>query len=81
MADIGVALTWIAISAASVKGLSAFARATATSNTEEEIASLGIEDFPAHRDLRPVNPSYLLHESPPVTRSPRPTRHSSVGRG
>jgi hypothetical protein len=36
MADLGVALTWIAISAASVKGLSAFARAAITESVEAE---------------------------------------------
>jgi hypothetical protein len=56
MADVGVALTWIALSAASVKGLSAFARAATTRNTEEEIASLGVEGSSALRDLRPINP-------------------------
>jgi hypothetical protein len=44
MVDIGVALTWIAISAASAKGLSAFARATAMSETENELASLTVGD-------------------------------------
>ena len=44
MVDIGVALTWIAISAASAKGLSAFARATAMSETEDELASLAVGD-------------------------------------
>jgi hypothetical protein len=40
MADLGVALTWIAISAASAKGLSVFARAAATIHLEEEMVEL-----------------------------------------
>jgi hypothetical protein len=36
MVDISVALTWIAISAASVKGLSAFARAATAVSVEVE---------------------------------------------
>ncbi len=34
MVDLGVALTWIVISAASAKGLAAFARAAATNGVE-----------------------------------------------
>jgi hypothetical protein len=40
MVDLGVALTWIAISAASAKGLSVFARAAATIEVEEEMVVL-----------------------------------------
>lgn len=40
MVDLGLALTWIAISAASAKGLSAFARAAATTQVEEEMVVL-----------------------------------------
>jgi hypothetical protein len=43
MTDLGVALTWIAISAASVKGLSIFARASLTSESDEESASLVLD--------------------------------------
>jgi hypothetical protein len=39
MVDLGVAITWIAISAASVKGLSAFARAAAMNDTEAEAST------------------------------------------
>lgn len=45
MVDLGVALTWIALSAASVKGLTAFARASAASDTEEELVPL-LEELP-----------------------------------
>lgn len=48
MADISVALTWIAISAASVKGLAALARAVATSDSEAEPASPTLDRGPAH---------------------------------
>jgi hypothetical protein len=40
MVDLGVVITWIAISAASVKGLSAFARAAAMNGAEAETATL-----------------------------------------
>jgi hypothetical protein len=48
MVDIGVALTWIAISAASAKGLSAFARATATTDADTESAYAAGNDALAH---------------------------------
>ena len=38
MTDIGLALMWIAISAASAKGLGALARAASMSNSEAELA-------------------------------------------
>ncbi|HTD58711.1 MAG TPA: hypothetical protein VK672_07430 [Solirubrobacteraceae bacterium] len=40
MVELGVALTWIVISAAGAKGLSLFARAAATNRVEEEMAVL-----------------------------------------
>jgi hypothetical protein len=43
MADVGVALAWIAISAASAKGLAALARAAVSSELDGEIA---YEDVP-----------------------------------
>jgi hypothetical protein len=48
MVDLGVALTWIAISAASAKGLSALARAAATSDADAELAALTGEGMLAH---------------------------------
>lgn len=51
MVDLGVALTWIAISAASVKGLSAFARAATALSVEAE--PIG-DDPPAHGGLFPA---------------------------
>jgi len=47
MVDLSVALTWIAISAASVKGLSAFARAAASAVAETPQASTGEYDVRA----------------------------------
>lgn len=45
-----IALTWIALSAASVIGLSALARAAAMSNAEFDLAQLTLEDEQhAHR--------------------------------
>lgn len=56
MVDVGVALTWIAISAVSAKGLSAFARAAAATNdTEAELASLTDDGALAHDGLHPVD--------------------------
>jgi hypothetical protein len=57
MADLGVALTWLAISAASVKGLSAFARAAITDNAEAESALLAGEGSLGHEALYPLAPS------------------------
>jgi hypothetical protein len=51
MVDLGIAITWIAISAASVKGLTAFARATVASNVEDELALLELEGVYLGRDL------------------------------
>ncbi len=47
MADLGVAFTWLAISAASIKGLAALARTSARGELEEELISPGIELFSA----------------------------------
>jgi hypothetical protein len=52
--DLGVAFTWIAISAASLKGLSAFARAMAMGDTEE-LASFIPDGAWAHTDLHPID--------------------------
>jgi hypothetical protein len=38
MVDLGIAVTWLAISAASIKGLSAFARVAAINGCEAELA-------------------------------------------
>jgi hypothetical protein len=43
MVDVGVALMWIAISSASVKGLSVLARAAATTDREAERAASSVE--------------------------------------
>ncbi|MGA9876065.1 MAG: hypothetical protein WBQ21_09670 [Solirubrobacteraceae bacterium] len=65
MVDLGVAIAWIAISAASAKGLSAFARAARTNDTETELAAFAgdcvlVDDGPLH--AIGVSPR-LLHES------------------
>jgi hypothetical protein len=52
--DIGVALTWIAISAASTKGLSVLARAAAMSESDAEAAALVGEGPLAHEELRVI---------------------------
>jgi hypothetical protein len=66
MIDLGVALTWIAMSAASAKGLSVFARVAATSGAEAELVSLAADPTPAaHESLFPINArSRLLHDCP-----------------
>jgi hypothetical protein len=65
MVDLGLALTWIAISAASAKGLSAFARATATSDTEEELAPLIAGGPSMHAGWHPIiTHSHLLRDRP-----------------
>jgi hypothetical protein len=43
MADIGVALLWIAMSAASARGLAALARIAASGELEAEIAAMTAE--------------------------------------
>jgi hypothetical protein len=47
MADVGVALAWIAISAASAKALAALARSAVSSELDAEIADGQYEDMPA----------------------------------
>lgn len=65
MADLGVALTWLAISAASAKGLAAFARASAISDAEDEL-SLELELFspPPAGPRETISSSHLLGECP-----------------
>jgi hypothetical protein len=43
MIAVGVAVTWIAISAAGAKGLAVFARAAAATDLEAELAMLAVE--------------------------------------
>jgi hypothetical protein len=50
MIDLGIAITWLAISAASMKGLSAFARAAATNGSEAELALIA-DDASRHYGL------------------------------
>jgi hypothetical protein len=65
MVDVGVALTWIAISAVSAKGLSVFARAAATNDTEAELASLTGESAWTHDGPYPIDvPPRLLRDRP-----------------
>jgi hypothetical protein len=61
MVDISVALTWIAISAAGVKGLSALARASVIGSTQEEHASSSLDSssIPSSR-LSTITPSQPL---------------------
>jgi hypothetical protein len=66
MVELGVAITWIAISAISVRGLSALARAAATSHADAEPASPAGDWAMSHAGLRysiDVS-SRLLRESP-----------------
>ena len=51
MIDLGVAFAWIAISVASTKGLSAFARSAAANDTDEELASPAVNGAFAHTGL------------------------------
>ncbi len=51
MVDLGVAITWIAISAASAKGLSAFARAAVMNDVETEPAALTGDGVSTHDGL------------------------------
>jgi hypothetical protein len=63
MVDLGVALTWIAFSAVSAKGLSAFARAAASTGAAMELASLEEEGAALEHDgsARPlVNAPFCL---------------------
>ena len=54
MIDIGLALTWAAISAASAKGLSVLARTAASGETEPEPAMPMIEVSAALSGLRSI---------------------------
>jgi hypothetical protein len=54
MTDLGVALTWAAISAASVKGLSVLARAALTSNAEIELSPPGSDPSLVLGSLRSI---------------------------
>ncbi|HTC60955.1 MAG TPA: hypothetical protein VK691_12680 [Solirubrobacteraceae bacterium] len=54
MIDIGLALTWAAISAASAKGLSVLARTAASGETEPEPAMPMIEVSAALNGLRSI---------------------------
>jgi hypothetical protein len=54
MIDIGLALTWAAISAASAKGLSVLARTAAGGETESELAMPTIEASAALSGLRSI---------------------------
>ncbi|MFZ2113064.1 MAG: hypothetical protein WAU77_04955 [Solirubrobacteraceae bacterium] len=54
MIDIGLALTWAAISAASAKGLSVLARTAADGDTEPEPAMPTIEVSAALSGLRSI---------------------------
>ncbi|HEY5192671.1 MAG TPA: hypothetical protein VIJ39_02220 [Solirubrobacteraceae bacterium] len=63
MIDLGVALTWAAISAASVKGLTVLARAAVTGDRENESASLA-------SDASIVLPGLRSIGAPPARRAP-----------
>jgi hypothetical protein len=66
MADIGVALMWIAISSASVKGLSVLARAAATSDREAERAATSVEVAWTRGGVPTIDyfPAYRLRNRP-----------------
>jgi hypothetical protein len=66
MVDLGVAITWIAISAASAKGLSVFARAATTNDTETEPAAFG-----GDRVLADDGPLHAIGVSPRLLRESR----------
>jgi hypothetical protein len=57
MADVDIALMWIAMSVASVKGLSALARAATTREVEAELAAITING--PHDEARSVKSSRL----------------------
>jgi hypothetical protein len=65
MVDLGVALTWIALSAASVKGLSVLARAVARGDADAEAAALAGEGMSAPDEL------YWIGSSPRLPFRPR----------
>jgi hypothetical protein len=61
MADLSVALTWLAISAASAKGLSVFARAAATKDSDDEsTTTLACDDRSAHEGSYPIDAHLLI---------------------
>jgi hypothetical protein len=64
MIDFGVAVAWIAISAASAKGLAAFGRATAASCVEDDLAWPGGESILAYDGFWPHldGPAHRLGE-------------------
>ena len=62
MIDVGVALTWIAISAAGAKWLSALARMTASGRANAELASIGGEEPLAHEDIYALEPASRFAE-------------------
>jgi hypothetical protein len=67
MIDVGIALTWIAMSAASAKGLAVLARAVATSDTETKLTALAVEDRVLHDGTDPLDVwkgSRLLRREP-----------------
>jgi hypothetical protein len=56
MVELGVALAWIAISAAGLQWLTACARVAASGCAEEELASYAGHGVLAHEDLYPIDP-------------------------
>jgi hypothetical protein len=52
--DLDIALAWIAISAASAKGLTVFARAAVTSETEEESTPTSFDGGRAYSTRHPI---------------------------
>ncbi len=65
MVDLGVALTWIAISAASAKGLSVLARAAVTGDANAETAALAGEVTFTHEEVHRIgDAARLLRERP-----------------
>jgi hypothetical protein len=61
MVDFGVAVAWIAISAASAKGLTAFGRAAAASCLKDELA------WPASEGML-VHDGFMAHLDAPASR-------------
>lgn len=54
MIDIGVALAWLVISAFSVVGLSAYARAAAIDEQEAELAGFPFDGWPSSMDTQAI---------------------------
>jgi hypothetical protein len=65
MVDLDVAITWIAISAASAKGLAALARAAARGETDAEVAALSGEGTLTYDDLHAIVRSPCLPRGRP----------------